>query len=188
VGRFKQQSAGSGRWEDVRQGEEERRRYWDRTEQVVGALIEVHRRLGPGLLESAYEACICRELVLRGPRLRAATGVAALVQGEHVDCGYRADLIVEGRVLVELKTVERLQPLHVAQVITYLRLSGIPVGLLVTFNVRILKHGIRRLWLADQTSFSPSLLLSLSPLSRLPTAIRGREPPEIRMRPLLVRE
>jgi len=78
-------------------------------------------------------------------------------KGVHLDCGYRADLIVEGSVLVELKTVDRLQPIHLAQVITYLRLSGIPVGLLVTFNVRLLKHGIRRLWLADQTSSSPSL-------------------------------
>jgi len=74
-----------------------------------------------------------------------------------VDCGYRADLIVEGSVLLELKTVERLQPIHLAQVITYLRLSRIAVGLLVTFNVRVLKHGIRRLWLPTPTSSSPSL-------------------------------
>jgi GxxExxY protein len=141
----------------VTQGEEERRNGWDRTEQVIGALIEVHRHLGPGLLESAYEACTCHELVQRGLAFERQRALPLSYKGVHVDCGYRADLIVEGSVLVELKTVERLQPIHLAQVITYLRLSGIPVGLLVTFNVRVLKHGIRRLSLAHPTSFSPSL-------------------------------
>jgi GxxExxY protein len=80
-----------------------------------------------------------------------------MYKGVNLECGYRADLVVEGCVLVELKTVERLLPIHVAQTITYLRLSAIPVGLLVTFNVRILKHGIRRLWLPHSPSSSPSL-------------------------------
>jgi len=141
----------------VKQGGEERRRGWDQTEQVIGALIEVHRHLGPGLLESAYEACVCRELVLRGLAFERQRALPLSYKGEHVDCGYRADLIVGGSILVELKTVERLQPVHLAQVITYLRLSGVPVGLLVTFNVCVLKHGIRRVWLADQTSSPPSL-------------------------------
>jgi GxxExxY protein len=150
----------------VKQGEEERRRGWDRTEEVVGALIEVHRRLGPGLLESAYEACTCRELTLRGLAFQRQPAIPLSYKGVHLDCGYRADLIVEASVLVELETVERLEPIHVAQVITYLRLSEIPVGLLVTFNVRALKHGIRRLWLSRPPSSSPSL--PVSPLSSAP--------------------
>jgi GxxExxY protein len=144
------------------QGEEERRRFWDRTEQVVGALISVHRHLGPGLLESAYEACVCRELNLRGLAFDRQRALPVTYRGVRVDCGYRADVIVEGCVLVELKAVERLLPIHLAQVITYLRLSEIPVGLLVTFNVRVLKHGLRRLWLPRQPSLSP--LLPVPPL------------------------
>jgi GxxExxY protein len=80
-----------------------------------------------------------------------------LYKGVQVDCGYRVDLVVEGCILVELKTVEHLQAIHLAQTITYLRLSAIPVGLLVTFNVRALKHGIRRLWLSHLPSSAPSL-------------------------------
>ena len=131
----------------MEQGDKERRRFWDRTEHVVGALIEVHRRLGPGLLESAYEACVAREFSLRGLRFERQRALPVSYKGELVDCAYRADFIVEGSILLELKVVERLLPIHVAQVITYLQLSSIPVGLLVTFNVRVLRHGLRRLWL-----------------------------------------
>jgi GxxExxY protein len=99
-------------------------------------------------------------MVLRGLAFERQRALPLWYKGVHVDCGYRADLIIEGDVLLELKTVDRLQPIHVAQVITYLRLSGIPVGLLVTFNVRVLKQGIRRLWLADPTSSSHSLPVS----------------------------
>ena len=151
----------------MEQGEKERRRFWSRTEQVVGALIEVHRHLGPGLLESAYEACVCRELHLRGHAFERQKALPVSYKGVQVDCGYRLDLIVDGCVLVELKTAERLLPIHLAQVVTYLRLSRIPVGLLVTFNVKLLRDGIRRLWLADPTnSFSPSL--PVHPLPLLP--------------------
>jgi GxxExxY protein len=124
---------------------------------VVGALIEVHRHLGPGLLESACEACTCRELTLRGLAFERQRPLPLLYKGVQVDCGCRVDLVVEGCILVELKTVEHLQPIHLAQTITYLRLSAIPVGLVVTFNVRALKHGIRRLWLSRLPSSSPSL-------------------------------
>jgi GxxExxY protein len=139
---------------EVEQGEKERRRLWDRTEEIVGALIEVHRHLGPGLLESVYEACLCQELGLRGLSFQRQVDLPVSYKGLRVDCGYRVDLVVRGCVLVELKAVEHLLPIHVAQVITYLRLSALPVGLLVTFNVRALKNGLRRLWLSPP-SFSP---------------------------------
>ena len=155
------------------QGEKERRRFWSQTEQVVGVLIEVHRHLGPGLLESAYEACICRELHLRGHSFERQKALPVSYKGVLVDCGYRLDLIVDGCVLVELKTAERLLPIHVAQVVTYLRLSRIPVGLLVTFNVRLLRDGIRRLWLADENSFSPSL--PVHPSLLLPPPVEGED-------------
>ena len=147
------------------QGEEERRRrFWDETELVVGALIEVHRRLGPGLLESAYETCLCRELALRDLSFERQRDLPVSYKGALLNCGYRVDVVVRDCILVELKAVERLLPIHVAQVITYLRLSGLPVGLLVTFNVRALKNGLRRLWLPDPQppSFSPPLPVNLS--------------------------
>src|SRR5580700_5545376 len=115
-------------------GEDERRRYWDRTEAVVAALIEVHRRLGPGLLESAYEACLCCELRLRGLSFERQRAPPLSYKGLPLDCGYRPDLVIERSVLVELKVVEHLLPIHIAQVIAYLRQSAIPVALLVTFN------------------------------------------------------
>jgi GxxExxY protein len=123
-------------------------------------MIEVHRWLGPGLLESAYEACLCRELRLRGMSFERQRVLPISYKGLDLDCGYRLDLVVDGSVLLELKSVERLLPIHVAQVITYLKLSAIPVGLLVTFNVRALKHGLRRLWLPRGPSSSPSLPVS----------------------------
>jgi GxxExxY protein len=117
----------------------------DGTQNVIGGLIEVHRALGPGLLESAYEACLCAELSLRGLRFGRQQALPVEYKGRHVDCGYRLDLIVEGRILLELKSVERLLPIHEAQVVTYLRLAKLPVGLLVNFNVVVLKAGLRRL-------------------------------------------
>ena len=150
----------------MEQGEKERRTFWDRSEEVVGALIEVHRQLGPGLLESAYEACLCRELALRGLSFERQCDLPVFYKGLRVDYGYRVDLVVRDCILVELKTAERLLPIHVAQVITYLRLSAIPVGLLVTFNVRVLKNGLRRLWLPrhpPSPSFSPSLPVPPNP-------------------------
>jgi GxxExxY protein len=134
----------------VEQREDETSGAWDQTERVVGALIEVHRHLGPGLLESAYEACLCHELRACGMSFERQRALPVLYKGMRVDCGYRVDLLIEGTVLLELKTVERLLSIHVAQVVTYLKLSWVAVGLLVTFNVRVLKNGLRRLWLPNQ--------------------------------------
>jgi GxxExxY protein len=110
-------------------------------------MIEVHRHLGPGLLEAVYEECVCDELTSRGLAFERQRVIPLVYKGRALDAGYRIDLIVDGRVLVELKAVDALLPVHAAQIITYLRLSGIPVGLLVNFNVPALRHGIRRLWL-----------------------------------------
>jgi GxxExxY protein len=122
---------------------------------VIGALIEVHRHLGPGLLESAYESCLCRELMVRGLSFERQRSLPVAYKGVLLECGYRLDIVVNARVLVELKTVDALSPLHVAQIVTYLKLSGLPVGLLVNFNVPILKNGLRRLWLSSNSSPPP---------------------------------
>jgi len=119
--------------------------FGDGSEEIIGACIEVHRHLGPGLLESAYEACLCRELSLREFRFERQRSLPINYKGLRLDCGYRLDLIVENRILVELKTVERLLPIHEAQVITYLKLTGLDTALLVNFNVSVLKFGLRRL-------------------------------------------
>ena len=115
------------------------------TEAIIGAAIEVHRELGPGLLESAYEACLGRELELRGISFQRQVALPVAYKGEELECGYRMDLIVEDEVVVEVKAVDTLLPIHDAQLLTYLRLSGRPVGLLINFNVPFLKNGIRRL-------------------------------------------
>lgn len=117
----------------------------DGSEEIIGACIEVHLHLGPGLLESAYEACLCRELSLRELRFERQRSLPIIYKGLRLDCGYRLDLIVEDKILVELKTVERLLPIHEAQVITYLKLTGFDTALLVNFNVSVLKFGLRRL-------------------------------------------
>lgn len=128
---------------------------------MIGALIEVHRNLGPGLLESAYESCVCRELALRGIAFERQRSLPVIYKDTLLECGYRIDLVVEGCVLVELKTVEAILPIHVAQVVTYLKLSGLPVGLLTNFNVPVLTQGLRRLWLSSP-SFPPPLPVSPS--------------------------
>jgi len=115
------------------------------TDSIIGAAIAVHRVLGPGLLESAYEACLALELAERGFRVERQKELPVVYRGIHVDCGYRLDLLVESGVIVEVKSVERLAPIHQAQLLSYLRLSCCSVGLLINFNVRILKNGIRRL-------------------------------------------
>ncbi|MHC4957054.1 MAG: GxxExxY protein [Planctomycetota bacterium] len=104
----------------------------DRSSAIIGAAIKVHSVLGPGLLESAYETCLCRELELRGLHVERQVPIPVVYEGERLDVGYRADLVVEGAVLVELKTVERIEPVHEAQLLTYLRLSELRVGLLLT--------------------------------------------------------
>jgi len=114
------------------------------TREVIGAAIEVHRALGPGLLESAYEECLCRELSLRQIPFERQRPLPVEYKGLHLDCGYRLDLLVMDAVVVEIKSVAKLQPIHEAQLLTYLKLGGWKVGLLINFNVPLLKQGIRR--------------------------------------------
>ena len=115
------------------------------TEKVIGAAIEVHRVLGPGLLESAYQECLCHELRLSGLSFKREAPLPVLYKGIRLDCGYRLDLVVEGQVIVEVKSVERLLPIHEAQLLTYLRLAQIHTGLLLNFNVPALRQGIKRM-------------------------------------------
>jgi GxxExxY protein len=115
------------------------------TEIVIGAAIAVHRALGPGLLESTYEACLVYELAERGVAVERQKSLPVDYRGVRIDCGYRIDLLVGNEVIVELKAVERLLPLHEAQLLTYLRLSGLRVGLLLNFNVLLMKEGVRRM-------------------------------------------
>ena len=115
------------------------------SEQIIGACIEVHRSLGPGLLESAYEQCLCHELSLRALPFRRQVEVPIHYKGLSLDCCYRLDVLVDEQIVVELKVVDRLLPIHTAQLLTYLKLTNLQVGLLVNFNVPLLKHGIRRL-------------------------------------------
>jgi len=111
---------------------------------VVDAAMKVHSALGPGLLESAYQMCLVRDLRKRGLTVESQVPIAVRYEGELLDAGYRADLIVEGCVLVELKSVETVLPIHKAQLLSYLRLSGRQVGLLINFNVEHLRDGIKR--------------------------------------------
>jgi GxxExxY protein len=115
------------------------------TEAVIGSAIEVHKHLGPGLLESAYEVCLAYEIAIRGLKVVRQMQLPVRYKEVHLDCGYRVDLLVQDLVVVELKVVERLEPIHDAQVLTYLRLSGCEVGLLLNFNTPILREGIKRL-------------------------------------------
>jgi GxxExxY protein len=114
------------------------------TEAIIGDAMAVHRELGPGMLESTYEACLCLLLVRRGYTVERQLAMPLVFQGERLECGYRLDLLVEGRVVVEVKAVARLAPVHFAQMMTYLKLSGCEVGLLINFNVTRLKDGVRR--------------------------------------------
>jgi GxxExxY protein len=117
------------------------------TEKIIGFAIEVHRHLGPGLLESAYEECLCHEMLQNGLVFQRQVPLPIIYKTVRLDCGYRMDIVVDGRAIIELKTVERLMPIHDAQVLTYMKLSGIPTGLLLNFNTAVLKDGIRRLML-----------------------------------------
>lgn len=112
---------------------------------IIGAAIQVHRELGPGLLESAYEACLKYELAQQGLRVESQVSQPVIYKGIHLDCGYRLDLLVEDLIIVELKTVESLHPIHDAQLLTYLKLKNLWLGLLINFNVPLLKNGIKRL-------------------------------------------
>lgn len=115
------------------------------TEQIIGAAIQVHRELGPGLLESTYEACLCHELISTGLKIERQKAISISYKGIKLDTGYRLDLVVEGRVVVEIKAVSEILPVHEAQLLSYLKQVGGGRGLLLNFNVKLLKNGIRRL-------------------------------------------
>lgn len=114
------------------------------TRRIIGCAIAVHRVLGPGLLESAYLECLCYELKNAGIRFGREVPLPVVYGEVRLDCGYRLDIVVEGKVVIELKAVDTIHPIHEAQILTYLRLSGIRKGLLINFNVRVLKSGIKR--------------------------------------------
>jgi GxxExxY protein len=116
----------------------------DLTERVIGLAIEVHRHLGPGLLESAYEECLSFELGLAGIGYRRQVPLPVVYKDVRLDCGYRMDVVIENEVIVEIKATERIMPIHEAQMLTYLRLSGLHVGLLMNFNDVTLRNGLRR--------------------------------------------
>ena len=116
----------------------------DLSERVIGSAIEVHRRLGPGLLESAYEEGLCFELKQSGIYYRRQVPLPIVYKDVRLDCGYRLDVVVERQLIVEVKAVDRITSIHEAQMLTYLRLSGINVGLLMNFNSITLKDGLRR--------------------------------------------
>lgn len=122
----------------------ERLTYSDKTEAIIGAAIEVHRNLGPGLLESVYQACLVREFLDRGIPFKQQLELPICYKGRHVDGEFRIDLLVYDEVVVELKAIEKALDVHEAQLLTYMRLSRKPVGLLINFNVPLLSKGITR--------------------------------------------
>ena len=114
------------------------------TGKVIGYAIEVHRILGPGLLESTYQQCLARELALNEVQFKLETPLPVEYKGVHLDCGYRIDILVEDRLILELKAVKEIQAIHHAQLLTYMKLSGITTGLLINFNTEMLKDGVKR--------------------------------------------
>ena len=115
------------------------------TELIIGAAVEVHRNTGPGLMESVYEECLCYELCQRGLKFQRQVELPIVYKKIKLNCGFRVDLVVEDTVVLELKTVEELLPIHSAQLLTYLKLSGKQLGLLINFNEPVLKRGLKRL-------------------------------------------
>ena len=114
------------------------------SERVIGLAIDVHRHLGPGLLESVYEECLCFELKQSGIRYARQAPLPILYKGIRLDCGYRMDIVADGELVIEVKAIDRLLPIHDAQMLTYLRLSGHKIGLLINFNSVLLKDGLKR--------------------------------------------
>jgi GxxExxY protein len=112
---------------------------------VIGCAIEVHKVLGPGLLESAYEQCLARELTLAGINYNLQVPIPIQYKGYNLSCGYRIDIFAEGILIIELKTVERILPLHQAQLLTYMKITKTSVGLIINFNVNLLRNGLKRL-------------------------------------------
>ncbi len=140
------------------------------TDRIIGAAIEVHRTLGPGLLESAYEECLCYELSQLGLGFQRQVELPVHYKGVNLDCGFRMDLVVETTVVIELKTVSELLPVHSAQLLTYLKLSAKPIGLLINFNVPVLKKGLKRIvnhYLEPAPDAAPQSLSSSSSSPRL---------------------
>jgi GxxExxY protein len=135
--------------------------YHELTEQIIGAAIEVHKAIGPGLLESVYQECMCRELNLRGLRFQREVKVPVIYKGVALDCGYRLDMIVEDTVILELKSADRIIPVHEAQLLTYLKLLDKPVGFIINFNVPVLRSGgiVRKVF----DSASPRLRVEKGP-------------------------
>lgn len=117
----------------------------DISKKIIGASIEVHKYLGPGLLESAYSSCLARELTIQGISYTCETPLDIIYKSEKIDIGYRLDFCVENRVIIELKSVEKLLPIHDAQLLSYLRLSNIRLGLLINFNTTLLTNGVKRM-------------------------------------------
>jgi GxxExxY protein len=124
---------------------EEKDRLDQITRRIIGAAIEMHKELGPGLLESAYEVCLAFELRQMGSKVDVQKPLPVVYKDVKLDCGYRLDLVVEDSVIVEIKAIERLAPIHDAQLLSYLRLSNKRVGLLLNFHVRVLKDGLKRI-------------------------------------------
>jgi len=114
------------------------------SKRVIGSALEVHRELGPGLLESTYEQCLAHELKLNGIRFELQHPLPVKYKGVRLDCGYRVDVLVEDKLIIELKSVEQIRSIHEAQLLTYMRLAGVKIGLLINFNVTKLKNGIKR--------------------------------------------
>jgi GxxExxY protein len=123
---------------------EDRLEFDDLSREVIGCAIEVHRVLGPGLLESTYEQCLAHELSLHRIPFKLQLPLPVEYKGTRLDCGYRVDLVVDDGIIVELKCVDKILPIHQAQLLTYMKLASVPIGLLINFNVKILKDGIQR--------------------------------------------
>ena len=115
------------------------------SKEIIGAAIEVHRHLGPGMLESAYEKCLCKELEIRNIEFEKQKPLAVVYKGITLDCGYKLDVVVEGKVILELKSVNKLESIHDAQLLTYLKIADLKLGILINFNVPVLKDGIKRI-------------------------------------------
>ena len=130
---------------NIHRGDAKARRFDEISDAVIGACIEIHKHLGPGLLESAYEECLCHELSVRGIPFERQKPLPITYKSVRLDCGYRIDLLVAEKLIVELKAVEELLPIHEAQLLTYLKLSNLPFGLLINFHVPVLKHGLKRI-------------------------------------------
>ena len=138
------------------------------TGQIIHAAIEVHKALGPGLLESAYQACTAFELIQEGLKVDQQKSLPVEYKGVHLDAGYRLDMVVNDAVIVEFKSVDSLVPIHEAQLLSYLKLSGMKVGLLINFNVKVLKYGIKRI-----VNNFPDTSFSQQPIKKTPRSPRS---------------